>query len=89
MNFVIPNFAPAAPEIVALTLTCVVLVVDLFLKPNERFYTWLLSQLTVLVTLLAVFWAAANQTDHDPYRNRSDCLEGQIRLPCVLQRLER
>lgn len=47
MNFVIPDFAPAAPEIFLLTMACIVLVVDLFVGERNRNMAYLLSQLSL------------------------------------------
>ncbi len=55
MNFVIPNFAPAMPEIVLLALICVVLIADLFIGAEQRFITWMLSLATVIITGIVVF----------------------------------
>jgi NADH-quinone oxidoreductase subunit N len=43
MNFEIPNFVPALPEIFVLTMACVILIVDLFLKDHDRIVTFVLS----------------------------------------------
>ncbi len=48
MNFEIPDFAPAAPEIFVLAMACAVLIVDLFLTEKNRVITYLLSQTTLL-----------------------------------------
>ncbi len=48
MNFEIPDFAPAAPEIFVLAMACTVLIVDLFLTEKNRVITYLLSQTTLL-----------------------------------------
>jgi len=48
MSFVMPNFAPAAPEIFVLTMACLILVIDLFLTDENRVITYLLAQLTLL-----------------------------------------
>ena len=37
MNFVIPDFLPAAPEILLLTMACVVLVVDVYATATAMF----------------------------------------------------
>ncbi len=55
MNFAMPNLMPAFPEIFLLAMSCVILVIDLFLKDRSRGATYLLSQITLLVTaVLAV-----------------------------------
>ncbi|MBI3344287.1 MAG: NADH-quinone oxidoreductase subunit NuoN [Gammaproteobacteria bacterium] len=48
MNFVMPNFAPAIPEIFVLSMACLVLIVDLFLREDNRIITYLLTQATLL-----------------------------------------
>ncbi|TNF36998.1 MAG: NADH-quinone oxidoreductase subunit NuoN [Gammaproteobacteria bacterium] len=48
------NYSVAWPEIFLLTMACVVLVVDVFLKDEERNGTYLLSQLSLLITLLMI-----------------------------------
>lgn len=45
----------ALPEMVLLAMTCVVLVVDLYLPKDKRGYTYLLTQLALLLTLVATF----------------------------------
>ncbi|GAB4358695.1 MAG: NADH-quinone oxidoreductase subunit NuoN [Gammaproteobacteria bacterium] len=52
MNFTIPDFAPALPEIFVLTMACVVLVVDLFVGGRYRYMAYVLSQATILVTAI-------------------------------------
>lgn len=52
MNFTIPDFAPAIPEIFVLTMACVVLVVDLFVGERNRYMAYVLSQLTILVAAI-------------------------------------
>lgn len=48
MNFEPPNFAPALPEIFVLTMACIVLLVDVYQKGEDRFVTYLMSQATLL-----------------------------------------
>jgi len=48
------NFNVAWPEIFLLTMVCVVLVVDVFLTDENRNVTYVLSQLTLLVTLIII-----------------------------------
>jgi len=54
------NIAAGWPEIFLLAMACVVLVVDVFIHQKNRNITYLLSQLTLLVTFALVF---TNQTD--------------------------
>ncbi len=50
MNFVTPDFMPAMPEIFLLTMVCVILITDLFLKDETRGATYVLSLMTLLAT---------------------------------------
>jgi len=47
MNFELPQFGLAAAEIFLLTMTCVVLIVDLFVHDDERTVTYWLSLLSI------------------------------------------
>ncbi|MGH8501753.1 MAG: NADH-quinone oxidoreductase subunit NuoN [Gammaproteobacteria bacterium] len=57
MNFSMPDFMPALPEIFVLTAACVILIVDLFLKNTQRDITYWLTQVSVAGALL-ITWAA-------------------------------
>ena len=48
MNFVSPDLSPAYAEMFVLGMTCLVLVVDVFLKDSQRGITYVLSMLTLL-----------------------------------------
>ena len=48
MNFEMPDFALALPEIFVLAMGCLILVVDLFLSERNRVVTYLLSQATLV-----------------------------------------
>ena len=48
------NIAAAAPEIFLLCMACLVLVVDVFLPPEKRNLTYVLAQLSLLVTLVLI-----------------------------------
>ena len=50
-----PDLTPAIPEIFLLTMACVVLVVDLFLRQEQRHLTFWLTQLT-LAGLFLLTW---------------------------------
>jgi NADH-quinone oxidoreductase subunit N len=56
--FVQPDLMPALPEMVMLGMTCLVLVVDLFLPQEKRGFTLLLSVLTLAFTIGAVLLVA-------------------------------
>ena len=55
MEYEIPDFLLAAPEIVLLTMVCVILIVDLFLSDAHRVWTYALSQLSLVGTAVLVF----------------------------------
>ena len=48
------NFDVAWPEIFLLAMTCVVLVVDVFLKDEKRNTTYVLSQLSLIITIFII-----------------------------------
>lgn len=56
-----PDLTPAIPEIFLLTMACVVLVVDLFLKQEQRHLTFVLTQLTLL-GVFALTWSGMQPT---------------------------
>jgi NADH-quinone oxidoreductase subunit N len=60
--FLPPDFAPAAGEITLLTLTCVVLVIDLFVDDRRRWITYAASLLTLVLTAVAVVAVAGDDT---------------------------
>ena len=57
-DFVQPDLMPALPEMVMLAMTCLVLVVDLFLPQEKRGFTLLLAVATLVLTIVAVFAVA-------------------------------
>ncbi len=56
--FIQPDLVPAVPEMVMLAMTCLVLVVDLFLPQDKRGFTLLLSVATLVATIAAVMLVA-------------------------------
>ncbi|MEO5703055.1 MAG: NADH-quinone oxidoreductase subunit NuoN [Gammaproteobacteria bacterium] len=52
LNFIMPNFLPAVPEIFVLSMACIILIVDLFLTGRSRIVTYLLSQATLLTAAI-------------------------------------
>ena len=56
MTYEIPDFLLAAPEIILLTMVCVILVVDLFLSDARRGWTYALSQVSLVGTAAMVFF---------------------------------
>jgi NADH-quinone oxidoreductase subunit N len=61
-EFMQPDLTPALPEMVVLGMTCLVLVVDLFLPQEKRGFTLLLSVLTLLLAIGAVVMVAPLDT---------------------------
>ena len=57
-EFTQPDLMPALPEMVMLAMTCLVLLVDLFLPQEKRGFTLLLSVLTLLLAIGAVVLVA-------------------------------
>lgn len=49
MNFEMPNFVPAIPEIFVLSMTCIILLLDLFVTDKGRILTFLLSLATLAI----------------------------------------
>lgn len=52
MNFDVPNFAPAVPEIFLLTITSIALVIDVFAPERYRTATYQLAQAGLVITAL-------------------------------------
>ena len=50
MNFIPPNFVPAAPEIVLMSMTCLVLLVDLYVPERYRLFSYQLAQASLVLT---------------------------------------
>jgi len=57
-EFVQPNLIPALPEIVMLVMTCLVLIVDLFLPQEKRGYSLFLAVATLVLTALTIIAVA-------------------------------
>lgn len=54
MNFVMPNFAIALPEIFLLCMACFILIVDVSLTERFRIVTYILVQVTLVITFILV-----------------------------------
>lgn len=52
MNFTIPDFMPAVPEIFVLSMACIILIADLFVSDKNRFITYLLSLMTLVIAAI-------------------------------------
>ena len=57
-EFMQPNLLPALPEMVMLLMTCLVLVVDLYLPQEKRGFSLLLAVVTLVLTAMAVIAVA-------------------------------
>ena len=56
------EIAPAYPEIFLLIATCVVLLVDLFIKDDHRMVTYIIAQISLLITAWLVFTGTDGST---------------------------
>ena len=61
LNFVPPDFLPAAPEIFVLSMACIILIVDLFLTGRSRIVTYLLAQATLVIAAILTVYLHAQQ----------------------------
>ena len=60
MTFESLNIAIALPEVFLLAMACLVLVVDVFLSQQQRNFTYVLSQLTLIITFVLVLSSQAD-----------------------------
>ncbi len=70
MGFEVPNFTPAIPEIFLLAGACFVLLADLFISDKNRFITYLMAQVVLLITaglVLTNFGSATVSTFSDMF----------------------
>jgi NADH-quinone oxidoreductase subunit N len=63
MSFDINTLYPVMPEIVLLSAASIVLVIDLFLKQDQRILTYSLAQLGLFATLVSVIMVGGSHTD--------------------------
>lgn len=54
MNFTIPSFSIAIPEIFLLGMACIILLVDVFISERRGMVTYILTQLTLAVAFILV-----------------------------------
>ncbi|HVY06643.1 MAG TPA: NADH-quinone oxidoreductase subunit NuoN [Burkholderiales bacterium] len=57
MQYEMPDFLLAAPEIFLLTMVSAILVVDLFIPDGKRVWTYVLSQVTLVATAAIILFA--------------------------------
>jgi NADH-quinone oxidoreductase subunit N len=62
MNFVMPDFMLAAPEIFVLGMACLILVVDVFLAERNRAVSYYLSQVTLLGAAVLTYTQLGGET---------------------------
>jgi NADH-quinone oxidoreductase subunit N len=70
MNFEIPNFMLAMPEIFVLGMACFILILDLFLSERSRVVTYLLTQATLVgafLLSLSLYSGASELTFSDTF----------------------
>jgi NADH-quinone oxidoreductase subunit N len=62
MQFVLPDLRLASAEIFLVTMACLILIVDLFVKDKKRTVTFVLTQLTLLGSAIATFLMSTGVT---------------------------
>ncbi|MES9862300.1 MAG: NADH:ubiquinone oxidoreductase subunit N, partial [Candidatus Thiodiazotropha sp. 4PDIVS1] len=62
MQFDATQLIPVLPEISLLTLACLVLVVDLFLREEQRIISYIITQVGLLVTVAITLAVASPMT---------------------------
>jgi NADH-quinone oxidoreductase subunit N len=70
INFEMPNFMPAMPEIFVLGMACFILILDLFLSERSRVVTYLLTQATLVgafLLSLSLYSSASELTFSDSF----------------------
>jgi len=62
MHFDSSNLIPVLPEIFILTMVCLIMILDLFLDKSQRQTTYLLTQISLAVTILITLLVASPET---------------------------
>jgi len=62
MNFVTPDFMLAMPEIFLLSMVCIIMLIDLFLKDDSRGATYVLSLIALIATAFLLFSNYSTET---------------------------
>jgi NADH-quinone oxidoreductase subunit N len=78
MQFVLPDLHPASAEIFLLTMTCVVMLVDLLVKDKKRTLTFALTQLTLVGTAIATFLTSTGEISYTFSNMYVDDLMGDL-----------
>lgn len=63
MQFEMPSLIPVLPELFLLTMTCVVLVVDLFLKEEQRIVSYGIAQASLLLAIAVVYLTGSREAE--------------------------
>ncbi|MCB1759539.1 MAG: NADH-quinone oxidoreductase subunit NuoN [Gammaproteobacteria bacterium] len=63
MQFEMPSLIPVLPELFLLTMACVILVVDLFLKEEQRVLTYALTQVSLVLAICIVYLTTGTQAE--------------------------
>jgi NADH-quinone oxidoreductase subunit N len=63
MQFEMPSLIPVLPELFLLTMACVILVVDLFLKDEQRILTYALTQISLVLAICIVYLTMGTQAE--------------------------
>lgn len=85
MNFEMPNFVPALPEMFVLVMACAILIIDLFLTERSRIITYVLCQFTLLGAALLTLGLHSDQpvlTFNDTFIN--DTMGNVLKLSIYL-----
>lgn len=81
MNFAMPDFMLAAPEILVLSMACLILVIDVFLAERNRAVSYTLAQLT-LIGAVVITASQLDVNSHVSFGGSfvSDPLSGLLKL---------
>ncbi len=64
MQFVVPDLRIASAEIFMLAMTCLILIVDLFVKDRKRTVTYILTQLALIGTAIVTVATSSGQVSY-------------------------
>jgi NADH-quinone oxidoreductase subunit N len=62
MHFDSSNLIPVLPEIFILSMVCLIMILDLFLEESQRQTTYLLSQVSLAVTIFLILLVSSSET---------------------------
>ena len=86
MHFDSSNLIPVLPEIFILTMVCLILVIDLFLDESQRQTTYLLTQISLVVTIFITLLVASPETQvvFDGSYIRDPMIDGLKVFICII-----